>query len=82
MAEATTVVDPNATAPEDETATAVATVPTSGPMAILYRLTGGQSLRQVLPAVGAIVISIIGLVFFVVFAAARAHDTLCLAAGR
>lgn len=59
MAEATTVVDPNAPAAEDENATAVATVPTTGPMAILHRLTGGQSLRQVLPAVGAIIVSIV-----------------------
>ena len=65
MAEATTVVDPNAPAAEEESVTAVSTVPTTGPMAVLYRLTGGQSLRQVLPAVGAIIVSVIGLVFFV-----------------
>ena len=46
--------------------TSVATVPQTGPMAIIYRLTGGQNLRQVLPAMGAIIVSLIGLVFFVV----------------
>jgi len=66
MADATTVMDPNAPAPEAEATTSVATVPQTGPMAVIYRLTGGQSLRQVLPAVGAIVVSIIGLVFFVI----------------
>ena len=66
MAEATTVVAPNVQAPEEETQTAVAAAPTTGPMAVLYRLTGGQSLRQVLPALGAIIVAIIGLVFFVV----------------
>ena len=66
MAEATKVMDTNAAAPADEATTAVAAVPTSGPMAVLYRLTGGQSLRQVLPAFGAIVISVVGLIFFVV----------------
>jgi flagellar M-ring protein FliF len=35
-------------------------------MAIVYRLTGGQSLRQVLPAAVGIVVAIIGMVFFVV----------------
>ena len=66
MAEATTVMDPNAPAPDAEAPTSVATVPQTGPMAVIYRLTGGQSLRQVLPAMGAIVVSIIGLVFFVI----------------
>ena len=66
MAEATNVMDPAAEGQTDDAATQVATVPTSGPMAIVYRLTGGQSLRQVLPAAVGIVVAIIGMVFFVV----------------
>ena len=68
MAEATTMTDPNAVPQDADTGsdTAVATVPTTGPMAVVYRLTGGQSLRQVLPAAAAIVVAIIGMVFFVV----------------
>ena len=68
MAEATTAMTPGMTAGTDVAASAssVSTVPTSGPMAVLHRLTGGQSLRQLLPAVGAIIVSIVGLVFFVV----------------
>ena len=66
MAEATTVMDPAANGQSDDVATGVATVPTSGPMAVVYRLTGGQSLRQVLPAAIGIVVAIIGMVFFVV----------------
>ena len=54
MAEATTVMDPAAAGQGDEPATQVSTIPTSGPMAVLYRVTGGQSLRQVLPAVAGI----------------------------
>ena len=41
MAEATTVMDPAAAGQGDEPPTQVTTVPTSGPMAILYRVTGG-----------------------------------------
>lgn len=66
MADATTVMDPAAEGEADGAATNVATVPTSGPMAILYRLTGGQSLRQVLPAAVGIVVAVIGMAFFVV----------------
>ena len=66
MADATTVMDPAAEGEVDGAATNVATVPTSGPMAILYRLTGGQSLRQVLPAAVGIVVAVIGMAFFVV----------------
>jgi flagellar M-ring protein FliF len=44
----------------------MAPVPVSGPMAIVYRLTGGQSLRQVLPAAVGIVVAVIGMAFFVV----------------
>ncbi len=66
MAEATNVMDPAAEGQTDDAATQVATVPTSGPMAIVYRLTGGQSLRQVLPAAVGIVVAMIGMVFFVV----------------
>ena len=66
MAEATNVMDPAAEGQTDDATTQVATVPTSGPMAIVYRLTGGQSLRQVLPAAVGIVVAIIGMVFFVV----------------
>ena len=73
MAEATTAMTPGAMAsgaagtdldmPEVETA--VASVPTSGPMAMIYRLTGGQSPRQLLPAIAGIVVSVIALGFFV-----------------
>ena len=73
MAEATTAMTSGAMAPGaagtdldmPETATAVASVPTSGPMAVIYRLTGGQSLRQLLPAIAGIVVSVIALGFFV-----------------
>ena len=63
MAEATTVMDPNAA---DADTTDIVKKPATGAMAVVQRVTGGQSLRQILPAAGAIVISIIGLVFFVV----------------
>ena len=66
MAEATTVMDPAARGQSDDAATDVATAPTSGPMAIVYRLTGGQSLRQIVPAAIGIVVALIGMVFFVV----------------
>ena len=66
MAEATNVMDPAAEGQTDDAATQMATIPTSGPMAVVYRLTGGQSLRQVLPAAIGIVVAIIGMVFFVV----------------
>ena len=66
MAEATTVVDPAAAGQGDEPPTQVTTIPTSGPMAILYRVTGGQSLRQVLPAVAGIIVALVAIVFFVV----------------
>ena len=66
MAEATTVMDPAAEGQVDDVSTQVAKIPTTGPMAVLYRLTGGQSLRQVLPAVAGITVAVIGLVFFVV----------------
>ncbi len=66
MAEATTVMDPAAKVEGDNTATQVAVHPTTGPMGFVYRLTGGQSLRQILlPATG-IIVAFIGLVFFVV----------------
>ena len=65
MAEATTVMDPATQGQAEEAETAVATVPTTGPMAVLYRLTGGQSIRQALPALGAIIVAVIGMVFFV-----------------
>ena len=65
MAEATTVMDPNLDAANAETADIV-TKPATGVMAVVQRVTGGQSLRQILPAAGAIVISVIGLVFFVI----------------
>ena len=66
MAEATTVMDPAAAGQGDEPSTQVSTIPTSGPMAILYRVTGGQSLRQVLPAAVGIIVALVGIVFFVV----------------
>ena len=66
MAEATTVMDPAAAGQGDEPATQVSTIPTSGPMAVLYRVTGGQSLRQVLPAVAGIIVAIVAIGFFVV----------------
>ena len=66
MAEATTVMDPAAEGQTDDAATQMAPVPVSGPMAIVYRLTGGQSLRQVLPAAVGIVVAVIGMAFFVV----------------
>ena len=65
MAEATTVMDPNLDAANAEAADIV-TKPATGVMAVVQRVTGGQSLRQILPAAGAIVISVIGLVFFVI----------------
>ncbi|NCF48798.1 MAG: flagellar M-ring protein FliF, partial [Bacteroidetes bacterium] len=58
-------MDPNAQMDEAD-GVVVTKVPVTGPMAVLYRLTGGQNLRQVLPAAGAIVVSVIGLIFFVV----------------
>ncbi len=66
MAEATTVMDPAAAGQGDEPATQVSTIPTTGPMAIVYRLTGGQSLRQVLPAAIGISVAVVGMAFFVV----------------
>ena len=66
MAEATTVIDPAAAGQGDEPSTSVSTVPTSGPMAVLYRITGGQSLRQVLPAAIGIVVALVAIIFFVV----------------
>ena len=66
MAEATTVMDPAAAAQGDEPTTQVSTIPTSGPMAVLYRVTGGQSLRQVLPAVAGIIVALVAISFFVV----------------
>ena len=65
MAEATTAIDPDAGTLGADTSTAVAR-PANGLMGILQRLTGGQSTRQILPAAGAIVISVIGLAFFVI----------------
>ena len=65
MAEATTAIDPAAENLSADPSTAVAR-PATGLTAILQRLTGGQSIRQILPAAGAIVISVIGLVFFVI----------------
>ncbi len=73
MAEATTAMTPGAMASGAAgtdlempgSTTAVAEVPTTGPMAMIYRLTGGQSLRQVLPALAGIVVSVIALGFFV-----------------
>ena len=73
MAEATTAMTPGAMAPGaagtdldmPEVATAVASVPTSGPMAMIYRLTGGQSPRQLMPAIAGIVVTVIALGFFV-----------------
>ena len=64
MAEATTVVDPAATGQGEEPATQVRTIPTSGPMAVIYRVTGGQSLRQVLPAAAGIIVALVAIVFF------------------
>ncbi len=66
MAEATTVMDPAAAGQGDEPTTQVNTIPTSGPMAVLYRVTGGQSLRQVLPAVAGIIVALVAIGFFVV----------------
>ena len=66
MAEATTVIDPAAAGQGDEPSTSVSTVPTSGPMAVLYRMTGGQSLRQVLPAAIGVVVALVAIIFFVV----------------
>jgi len=66
MAEATTVMNPAEVGQGDEPTTQVSTIPTSGPMAILYRVTGGQSLRQVLPAVIGIIVAVVAIVFFVV----------------
>ena len=66
MAEATTVMDPAAKVEGDNTATQAVAHPTNGPMGFVYRLTGGQSLRQVLlPATG-VIVALIGLVFFVI----------------
>ena len=66
MAEATTVIDPAAAGQGDEPSTSVSTAPTSGPMAVLYRVTGGQSLRQVLPAAIGVVVALVAIIFFVV----------------
>ena len=66
MAEATTVMNPAEVGQGDEPTTQVSTIPTSGPMAILYRVTGGQSLRQVLPAAIGIIVALVAIVFFVV----------------
>ena len=66
MAEATTVMDPATASQGDEPSTQVSTIPTSGPMAMIYRFTGGQSLRQVLPATIGIIVALVGIVFFVV----------------
>ncbi len=66
MAEATTVMNPAEVSQVDESTTQVSTIPKSGPMAILYRVTGGQSLRQVLPAAIGIIVALVAIVFFVV----------------
>ena len=66
MAEANTVLDPEANQKAEDTSTQVAKIPTSGAMAIVYRLTGGQSLRQVLPAAIGVIVAVVGLTFFVV----------------
>ena len=66
MAEATTVMNPAEVGQGDEPTTQVSTIPTSGPMATLYRVTGGQSLRQVLPAAIGIIVAVVAIVFFVV----------------
>ena len=66
MAEETKVMDPAAENQVDDVSAQVVQVPTTGPMAVLYRLTGGQSLRQVLPAVAGITVAVIGLVFFAI----------------
>ena len=66
MAEATTVMNPAEVSQGDEPTTQVSTIPTSGPMAVLYRVTGGQSLRQVLPAAIGIIVAVVAIVFFVV----------------
>ena len=65
MAEATTVMDPAAKVEDDNTSTQIAAHPTTGPMGFVYRLTGGQSLRQILLPVTGIIVAFIGLVFFV-----------------
>ena len=65
MAEATTAIDPTAENVSADPSTAVAR-PASGLTAIVQRLTGGQSIRQILPAAGAIIVSVIGLTFFVI----------------
>ena len=70
MAEATTVMDPAAKVEDDNTSTQIAAHPTTGPMGFVYRLTGGQSLRQILLPVTGIIVAFIGLVFFCVIAAA------------
>ena len=66
MAEATTVMDPAVAGEGDKPVTQVSTIPTTGPMAVLYRVTGGQSLRQVLPAIAGILVALVAIVFFVV----------------
>ena len=65
MAEATTAIDPAAENLSADPSTAVAR-PATGLTAILQRLTGGQSIRQFLPAAGAVVVSVVGLAFFVI----------------
>ena len=65
MAEATTAIDPTAENVSADPSTAIAR-PASGLTAIVQRLTGGQSIRQILPAAGAIIVSVVGLTFFVI----------------
>ena len=65
MAEATTVMDSNAAA-DGADSTELVAKPATGVMAVVQRVTGGKSLSQTLPATGAIIISVIGLAFFVV----------------
>ena len=66
MAEATTVMDPAAKVEGDNPSTQVAAHPITGPMGFVYRLTGRQSLRQILLPVTGVIVAVIGLVFFVV----------------
>ena len=63
MAEATTVMDPAVAGEGDKPVTQVSTIPTTGPMAVVYRVTGGQSLRQVLPAIAGILVALVAIVF-------------------
>lgn len=66
MAEATTVIDTETPGESVEISTRTSAIKQTGPMAIIYRLTGGQSLRQVLPAATGIIVALVGMVFFVV----------------